>query len=110
MVVAGSHRVVARFLEARPHLRRAKMKVVRKALLASDGWFKALGSPAGEPDRSARLMHAGHEIGGIPVRVAELTGEPGDMIVGHPWLLHAIARNCGDKPRFMCVQRIAPPI
>ncbi len=80
-VVAGSHRVIARFLEKRPHLRQAKMKVVRKALLQSDAWFKALGTEAGEPDRSERFTHAGYEIAGIPVRVADLTGEPGDMIL-----------------------------
>jgi hypothetical protein len=45
-------------------------------------------------------------VGDLPVRVTELTGEAGDVIVGHPWLVHSPATNCSDRPRFMRVQRI----
>ena len=51
-------------------------------------------------------MAADHELGGVPVRVVELTGRAGDIVIGHPWLLHAPAPNCGTTPRFMTVQRV----
>ncbi|GAA2864227.1 hypothetical protein GCM10020220_061870 [Nonomuraea rubra] len=37
----------------------------------------------------------------VPVRVAELTGEPGDVVFLHPHLLHAPAANRSRAPRFM---------
>ena len=49
---------------------------------------------------------APHEIGGVPVRVVELSGAPGDIVLAHPWMLHCSSPNCGSQPRFMAVQRI----
>jgi hypothetical protein len=105
LVVAGSHRVVARFIQANPRFRKVKMKVARQALMHSDPWLKAL-AMGGEAERIERFMECGHAIADIPVRVAELSGEPGDVVIGHPWLLHTGGPNCGDRPRFMRVQRI----
>lgn len=107
LVVAGSHQLIARFLESNPRRRRERMKHVRKAFLASEPWLAALASEADDdPDRSARLMQHEHEIDGVPVRVVELSGEAGDVIVVHPWLLHASSPNAGRAPRLMRVQRI----
>lgn len=108
LAVAGSHRLVARFLDARPGLRAARMKVARRALLESDPWLKSLCCGWSGEDWVAALPTAEHEIGDIPLRVVELTGEPGDVVVGHPWLLHSPSPNRGERPRFMRVQRIRP--
>ena len=106
-VVAGSPRVIRGFLEERPHLKRLKMKVARRALLDSDPWFRALLDETEAPgERIDRFVHEEGRVRDVPVRVVELTGEPGVVILGHPWLLHAPAPNCGDHPRFMSVQRI----
>jgi hypothetical protein len=40
------------------------------------------------------------------VRVVELAAGAGDVVIGHPWLLHAGAPNCGAAPRIMRVQRV----
>ena len=108
VVVAGSHRLVRRYVEDQPReaLEKMKMKQVRKAFLASDPWLRALSSDRDDGDREERFMGADHEVGGVPVRVVELTGRAGDVVVGHPWLLHAPAPNCGTSPRFMTVQRV----
>ena len=37
----------------------------------------------------------------ITVQVDEMTGEPGDLIVMHPVMLHTIAPNSLDRPRMM---------
>ncbi len=107
LVIAGSHKVIGRFIGAKPHLRKVKMKVARKALMNSDPWLKALRTGSAE-DWDGRFMATEHAIADLPVRVVELTGEPGDVVIGHPWLLHTPAPNHGDRPRFMRVQRIRP--
>jgi hypothetical protein len=105
-VVAGSPRVVARFIEENPRLRRGKMKFARQALMHSDPWLKALCAESDEPGGMDRFANEDHSIGDVPVRVVELTGEPGDVVLGHPWLLHTPVPNRGERPRFMRAQRI----
>jgi hypothetical protein len=106
LVLAGSHQLVKRLLEARPRLRRARMKVARQALLRSDPWLASLCREWTVDDWAARLPRDEHAVEGVPVRVVELEGEPGDVVVGHPWLVHSPSPNRGDRPRFMRVQRI----
>jgi hypothetical protein len=104
-VLEGSHRVVQRFVAARPRAELAPMKRARKALLASDPWLTQRASDAGD-DWLERNLGREATIDGVRVRVAELTGAPGDVVVGHPWLLHAPAPNRAAQPRLMRVQRI----
>jgi hypothetical protein len=46
-------------------------------------------------------MADGVEIDGIRLRVVELHGEPGDMVLCHPAIVHCASPNCGTWPRFM---------
>jgi len=105
LAVAGSHRLIARFVAARPTAGREKMKVTRTTFLASDPWLRELTAPADAEGRSERLMQPSL-VAGVSVRVVELTGDAGDVVIGHPWLLHAGAPNCGSAPRLMRVQRV----
>ena len=41
------------------------------------------------------------DVDGHELRVVELTGEPGDIVLIHPFTLHAIAENAGTGPRMM---------
>ncbi len=41
----------------------------------------------------------------VPLRVAELTGEPGDMVFCHPVMVHCRAQNRGVRPRFMRIKQ-----
>lgn len=106
VVVNGSHRLIQQFVKKQPHEILTKMKRARKAFVDSNPWLKALVSNADEPDRVKRFKETEHEISGIPVRVSELSGDAGDVVICHPWLLHAPAPNCGSQPRMMCIQRI----
>ena len=105
-VIVGGHHLVRAFVEARPEQALEKMKVSRRNFLDSDPWLRALASRTDDSDRIQRFMQTDHEIGGNRVRVAELTGEAGDVIVAHPWLVHVLAPNCGERPRMGTVQRI----
>ncbi len=108
LVIAGSHKIVGRFIDSKPHLRKLKMKVARLALMSSDPWLTDLCTKTDEDDWAGRLLGREHTVGGVDARVVELTGEPGDIVIGHPWLLHTSTPNLGDRPRFMRVQRITP--
>jgi hypothetical protein len=61
-------------------------------------------SPA---DRAAAFMDGETTVEGVPLRVVELTGEPGDMVFCHPVMVHCVNQNRGARPRFM---RIKPQV
>jgi hypothetical protein len=46
-------------------------------------------------------MGEGVEIDGVPVRVVELTGNPGDVYLTSLWVMHATAPNASSRPRMM---------
>ena len=106
VAVEGSHRVIRHFLAEHPRASQSKMKNVRLALVRSHPWLAALTSEETDTARTDRLMRDGAVVAGVPVRVAELCGEAGDLVIGHNWLLHAGAPNCGSRPRMMRVQRV----
>jgi ectoine hydroxylase-related dioxygenase (phytanoyl-CoA dioxygenase family) len=43
---------------------------------------------------------------GSPLRVVELTGRAGDVVVCHPWLLHCASANTGTRPRLQRAARV----
>jgi hypothetical protein len=103
--VAGSHKVVLDRAGAAPPGERLKSADLRAILQREEPWFAALFAPGGE-DRMRRFMVEGGVARGFPVRVEEMTGEPGDLIVMHPAMLHTVADNALDRPRMMLVQAL----
>jgi hypothetical protein len=82
--------------------------VGRRLFAQSATWLHDLLAPAAPaaPERIQRFMDEGAEINGTHVRVVELTGAAGDVILMHPWVLHAPAANCGTMPRFMVSESV----
>lgn len=106
LIVEGSHRLLRRFhAQLSPAARQAPHRVIRKQCLRCDPWLDALTGGVCT-DRIAYFMHQTREALGVPVRVVELTGRPGDAILCHPLMLHVAAPNRSDAPRFMRSQRI----
>jgi hypothetical protein len=100
--VAGSHRLIQTLMYAAG--RALPSAQVRKALAARSPWFSALTSaPTGE-DRVRRFMRDGSELDGVNVRVCEMLGEPGDVLLMHPLMLHAPTPNVMATPRMMLAQ------
>jgi hypothetical protein len=105
-VMTGSHRLVREFVERqRPEVLR-KMKTARTALMRSEPWLHALSSIEPDLDWLGQLRDTEHVLYGTTLRIEELVGEAGDVVIAHPWLLHSPAPNRGSRPRFMRVQRI----
>jgi len=103
--VAGSHNVVLDRARAAPPGERLKSADLRAILQREEPWFGALFAPGGE-DRVRRFMVEGGKARGFPVRVQEMTGEPGDLVVMHPAMVHTVADNALDRPRMMLVQAL----
>jgi hypothetical protein len=72
----------------------------------ADPWLMALTGQAPSPaDRIAAFMDGETVVDGVPLRVVELTGEPGDMVFCHPAMVHCQAPNRGTYPRFMRIKQ-----
>lgn len=53
-------------------------------------------------------MYDGIIIDGVPLRVVELTGEPGDVILMHSDCFHAVAPNRLTQPRMTLTDMVSP--
>ncbi|HXC85394.1 MAG TPA: phytanoyl-CoA dioxygenase family protein [Trebonia sp.] len=72
----------------------------------SHPWLMALTGQGPSPDdRIAAFMDTETLVEGVPLRVVELTGEPGDMVFCHPAIVHCSAPNRGERPRFMRIKQ-----
>jgi hypothetical protein len=105
-VLAGSHRLLLQQQRGQaggpPELETFR----RDRFSRSHPWLAALtGHAPSPPDRALAFMGEGAVIDGVALRVAELSGAPGDMVFCHPLLLHCVAPNCRDTPRFMRIKQ-----
>jgi Phytanoyl-CoA dioxygenase (PhyH) len=100
LAVAGSPQLAQRMASARGV---AKMRSadVRKALIQRYTWMKELCSFDPAIDRVHRFMKTAAEVEDVEVRVVEMTGEPGDVTLVHPLMMHAASPNCSAVPRIV---------
>ena len=99
-----AHRLVAHYLGLGEAFR---LDTVRTGL-AAHPWLRGLWKPGDHGDRIQRYMNDGTIIDGGPLRVVELTGEPGDVILMHADAFHAAAPNRLTEPRMMLTEMISP--
>jgi len=101
--VEGMHHILLQYYAALPaDKRQEKHPLHRKRFLNSHPWLRELsGVDHKIKDRRVFFMQQGGIIDGIEVRVLEMTGDPGDVYLLHPLLLHCGAANALDTPRIM---------
>jgi len=109
LVLSGSHRLVAQLVRESPERDRGSSPRVREHFARRHAWFRDLIDAPDAPDRTARLTGEGALLDGVPVRVVELTGAEGEVVLVHPWLFHSPAPNCADEPRLMLAQSLHTP-
>jgi hypothetical protein len=102
LYVAGSHRL-AMDVE-RAHGRPVRSAQVRDRLKSDHPWFAGLFTTPTADLRA--LINTEARVGDCPVRLEEMTGDPGDLIVMHPAILHGAAHNALDRPRIMLTEWI----
>jgi len=106
VVVTGTHRLIEQFVEREGSPALLRSPDSRKLLARSDRWLRDLSSRDQTGDRMHRFMDEGAIVNGVPLKVVEVTGDPGDVIVMHAWLLHAGAPNYSSSPRLTLHQAI----
>lgn len=100
--VAGSHRVIRDL--ARREGRTLRSAEARKLLMAHEPWFAALESVRPGEERMERFMRTDSVAAGARVRMDEMLGEPGDLILMDPLMLHAMTPNVRETPRMMLTE------
>ena len=97
LILAGSHRLLndVEYLSSK--------SVKRK--LKRHSYFRELIGKGSDDDRSRFMEDVGY-IDDVPVKVVELTGDPGDVYFVDLRLLHSIGANTSGRPRMMIAQRM----
>jgi len=98
LAVAGSHRL-AQALTAARGLAKMRSGDVRKGLIRHHRWMRELCSVDAPLNRIERFMNTDTAVEDVQVRVIEMTGEPGDVYLAHPLIMHAASPNCLAQPR-----------
>jgi hypothetical protein len=107
MILSGSPRLLTQQERRIPAIQRRNLGASsRDRLYRSHPWLMALTGQAPSPaDRVAAFMSSETIVQGVPLRVVELTGEPGDMVFCHPAMVHCRVPNRGAWPRFMRIKQ-----
>ncbi len=107
LILSGSPRLLIQHEHRMPASQRDELGASTWDRFGRSGpWLRALTGQAASPaDRIAAFMDAETTVDGMPLRVVELTGEPGDMVFCHPAIVHCAGPNRGERPRFMRIKQ-----
>jgi len=105
LVAAGTPRLVDAIRRREGAEWPGQSLAVRRALQREVPWFRDLCDSRCGEDRPERFMQPSEAAEGS-LEVLELVGEPGDVWVMHPWMVHAPAPNAGARPRLALTERI----
>jgi hypothetical protein len=100
LFVQGSHRLIEGLCEGEG-VEKLRSADAREALVRRCSWVRDLCSRDGGDGRVERFMDRAEVANDVGLRVVEMTGEPGDVLLTHPLLLHAPSKNCSSLPRFV---------
>lgn len=106
LAISGSSRMIDRIRVEAGERFEGRSAEVRSRLAARVPWYAELCTLRAGEDRVARFMEETTEVEGIGLRVVELTGDAGDVILVHPWTLHNLSPNCSERPRLVITERI----
>jgi hypothetical protein len=106
LILSGSPRLLIRQERRIPASQRRGSGIgIWERFHRSHPWLMALTGHAPSPaDRITAFMDGETFVEDVPLRVVELTGEPGDMVFCHPVMVHCAAPNRGTRPRFMRIK------
>lgn len=101
--VEGMHRVLVDYYQGLSAAERERKHAQHRAhAMKSHPWLDQLQwNDPPVSDRAALFLEEGATIGGVPVRVREMTGRAGDAYLVHPLLAHTWAPNASERPRMM---------
>ena len=102
LVVEGSHRLVRAYFDGLPSSERMVSGQAHiDHFYQQHSYFrKLLGHEENVADRVQYFMKQTTNVEGVPLRVVELTGEPGDAVFYNRSLVCGRGRNMTDEPVF----------
>jgi Phytanoyl-CoA dioxygenase (PhyH) len=100
LFLTGSHRLISQSGE-----HGSKTSALKRSLGERDRWLAELWATQADQriDRRRRYLDEGAVVDGVPMRVIEATGRPGDAYLMRSDTFHAAAPNTHDQPRIMLV-------
>lgn len=111
VVLSGSPRLLQKVVqqavyEDTPHVLQCHeaLEVLRTEVPSFAALLNGTGS---REEREQRFMDTSFSCLGVPIRVEELTGAMGDLVLMDPRALHTISPNCSDRARLvlkLCAQ------
>jgi hypothetical protein len=103
LILTGSHRLVRQYGR-----HNVKIRAQRKLLGARDPWLAELWGRKPDPaiERRKRYLEEGSVVDGVPLRVVEIVGRPGDSFLMRGDTFHAVAPNVLDQPRMMLIKGV----
>ena len=102
LLIEGSHHVLCQYYnELTPEQRKIKVKEIKKKFYASDPWLRELTAKERSAGRIQKFMQEPTDVFGHPLRVVELTGEPGEAFITNMSTMHVRSFNVSNRPRFM---------
>lgn len=102
VVIEGSHHVVCKFFgELTPAQLEIKTKDLKQKFFASDPWLRELTNKKDSKNRRQKFMAKPTNVHDHPLRVVELTGEPGEAYITNMSTMHSRSYNVLSQPRFM---------
>lgn len=106
IALSGSHRVVRHLAQQPELIGEGRSKDITKAVRKAVPDLRDLWSRDPDIDREQRYLQNSVDVFGVPVQAVEFTGQPGDVILMHPWIFHAASSNRGNRPRIVITERI----
>jgi phytanoyl-CoA dioxygenase PhyH len=102
VVLSGSHHLFNRHIATTGSWRPSEVK---PALAAGHPWLRTLWTR----DRATAPITIGDEavLDGVHLKLQEITGQAGDVVLMHPRTLHTPAPNAQTTPRMMLVEIVA---
>lgn len=110
LILTGTHRLLRTYTNATGDPLDTNDKTRRRKLGSRHPWLQDLWGPAADTaaaGRSRRYLREGAVLDDVPVRVVELTGEPGDAFLMRADTFHTPAPNGRTEPRMMLAKTFA---
>jgi len=106
LVMPGSHHLTWQLCQQAGGFMRTRQ--MKSAFADEHSWFADLWcEPITDPDQLRRYLDDGTVVGDTHVHIAELCGQPADVVLMNRRVLHATAPNAGATPRMMLADFIA---
>ena len=104
LAVIGTHHLIRELsADGKTKIRSANG---RRLLADAHPWLRDLWSGEFSQTRRQQFMEEGAVVRDVPVKVVEITGQSGDIVVMHSSILHTASLNCRTKPRLVLRQGV----